>query len=170
MMSTEIATPVERFAGAAERFCAWVDAVPPARGDDLANLCQLLADLVAAGCALGWSEGEPAEFGCEPFELERARERAAALPFRYYSEIFNNLVVPAEEPVTGNLVDDVADMYGEIAPGLVLYRAGKREEAADHWRFWFASHWGEHATSALRAVWSFLAERDGAPREPTEEP
>ena len=45
---------------------------------------------------------------------------------------------------------DLMDIYRDIAPGLALYRAGKRQEAESHWRFWFANHWGEHATSALR--------------------
>jgi hypothetical protein len=128
----------------------------------LALVCRLLADLVAAGCSLGWDEGEPADVECDASELEVVRAAASDLPFQYYSEVFNNLVLPAEEPVTGDIVDDLMDIYREIAPGLVLYRSGKRDEAGDHWRFWFANHWGEHATSALRASWSFLAGREGS--------
>lgn len=96
--------------------------------------------------------------------LELVKARASDLPFQYYSEVFNTLVLPAEEPVTGDLVDDLMDIYRDIAPGLVLYRAGRRPEAANHWRFWFTVHWGEHATSALRAAWSYLAGREGSDR------
>jgi hypothetical protein len=82
--------------------------------------------------------------------------------FQYYSEIFNNLLVPSEEPVTGNLVDDLTDIYSDIAPGLDLFDAGRKDEAKNHWQFWLASHWGEHATSASRALWSYLAGREGS--------
>jgi hypothetical protein len=81
------------------------------------------------------------------------------LPVQYYSEIFNSLVVPPEEGVAGDLVDDLVDIYQDVAPGLELYDAGRRDEAKNHWQFWLASHWGGHATSATRALWSYLAGR-----------
>jgi len=154
--------PLDRFAYAAEQFCVWACKEDAADEDDLARVCQLLADLVAGGCSLGWNGGEPSQLECEAADLELVKARAAELPFQYYAEVFNNLVLPAEEPVTGDLIDDLIDIYRDIAPGLALYRAGKRREASDHWRFWFANHWGEHATSALRASWSFLAGREGS--------
>ena len=160
-MTDHLAGPVERFAHAAEQFCSWATCQNNANEDDLAVVCQLLADLVASGCALGWSEGEPSEIDAQPAEVELVEAKASNLPFQYYSEVFNNLLIPAEEAVTGDLVDDLTDMYRDLAPGLDLYRDGRRQEAADHWKFWFANHWGEHATSALRAAWSFLAGREG---------
>lgn len=160
-MSDQTSSPVDDFASVAQRLRAWVFSEAPAPEEDLVVVCQLLADLVAAGCALGWSVGIPSLLEADRSEVDRARARAANLPLQYYSEIFNNLIVPPEEPVTGDLADDLADIYGDLAPGLVLYRSGRSQEAADHWRFWFAVHWGEHATSALRAAWSSLAEREG---------
>jgi hypothetical protein len=123
---------------------------------------QHIASLFAAGCALGWAEGEPADFDPPVTGVELVQAKAAALPFQYYSEIFNNLLVPSEEPVTGNLVDDLTDIYSDIAPGLDLFDAGRKDEAKNHWQFWLASHWGEHATSASRALWSYLAGREGS--------
>jgi hypothetical protein len=54
------------------------------------------------------------------------------------------------------------DIYSDIAPGLASFESGDLTAAKDQWQFWLASHWGERATSALRALWSFLAGRDGA--------
>lgn len=156
------AEPVDRFARAAEQFCAWGRRRSPSQENELVLVCQLLADLVAAGCALGWEGGEPLEVECDASELELVRAAASDLPFQYYSEVFNNLVLPAEHPVTGDIVDDLMDIYRDIALGLRVYKAGKRQQAGAHWRFWFANHWGEHATSALRASWSFLAGREGS--------
>lgn len=159
-----VSNPVDHFSSVAERLDAWAFSEASAPEEDLVAVCQLLADLVAAGCALGWSFGAPSSLEVDPSAIAKVKARASNLPLRYYSEIFNNLVVPAEEPVTGDLADDLADIYCDIVPGLALYRSGRHEEAADHWRFWFAQHWGEHATSALRAAWSFLARREGSTR------
>jgi hypothetical protein len=56
-------------------------------------------------------------------------------------------------------VDDLVDIYSDVAPGLELFESGDLAAAKDHWQFWLSHHWGEHATSALRALWSFLAGR-----------
>ena len=153
---------LEEFGRAARGFCSWATSPVVPYENEAAAAARHIALLIAAGCALGWAEGEPADFDPPVAGTDAARKKASALPFQYYSEIFNNLVVPAEEPVVGDLVDDIVDIYSDIAPGLALYDAGKLEEAKNHWQFWLSSHWGEHATSALRALWSFLAEREAS--------
>ena len=50
--------------------------------------------------------------------------RAGNLPLNYYSEVFNPIPVPAEEPVVGDLADDIADIYGDIERGLKLLDVG----------------------------------------------
>jgi len=131
------------------------------QGEHEASLAvQYLSALFAAGCALGWEQGESADFRRPDEGIESVRLKASALPFRYYSEVFNNLVIPPEEPVVGDIVDDLVDIYNDIAPGLALFEKGDLAAAKNHWQFWLSSHWGEHATSALRALWSFLAKRE----------
>lgn len=69
-----------------------------------------------------------------------------------------------EDPVelTGSLADDLADIYGDVKPGLDLLAAGgSMSAAAWEWRFSFWSHWGTHAVEALRIVHGRLAP-DGA--------
>ncbi len=128
----------------------------------MAAAARYVADLIAAACRLGWEVGCPENLDVPEELLARAREHFSRLPVRYYSEIFANLVVPPEKPVVADLADDLVDIYRDLYPGLLLFDAGKHAEAGDHWRFWFAHHWGEHATSAIRAIWSYLAGREGA--------
>jgi hypothetical protein len=158
------ASRVEQFAVATLNFCSWATS-PVTEGEDEAVLAaQYLSALFAAGCALDWKEGESADQKAPTHEIEAVRLKAMALPIRYYSEIFNNLVIPPEQPVVGDIVDDLVDIYGDIAPGLALFQEGERAAALDHWQFWFPYHWGEHATSALRTLWSYLSRCEGSAR------
>ena len=129
---------------------------------ELAKVTKLVANLIAAACSLGWEEGNPAEELEVSEKTHFINQKASQFPIKYYSEIFNNLVLPSEEPVTGNLVDDLLDIYLDLYPGLDLYNSGNLDEANDHWQFWFQHHWGEHATSALRAMWCYLANREAS--------
>ena len=85
--------------------------------------------------------------------------RAGNLPLNYYSELFNPTIVPAEEPVTGDLADDIADIYEDIERGLSLLDAGYTEHAVWEWVFQMQAHWGEHATSAIRVLHWFLSDQ-----------
>jgi hypothetical protein len=91
------------------------------------------------------------------FQAEKLKEfrRFGSLPFNFYSECFNPLVVPAEEPVIADFADDLADIWRDVKPGLLLFRAGDR--AAGHWRFHFDVHWGHHATAAMYALQAWFS-------------
>lgn len=75
-----------------------------------------------------------------------------------YAEVFDPWAQPPEEPVTGSLADDVADIYRDLADGLTKWRRGEVAAAWWEWRFGFTIHWGEHAVSALRALHALAAE------------
>jgi hypothetical protein len=79
---------------------------------------------------------------------------------RYYREIFDPYSEPSEAEVVGDLIDDFGDIYRELSGGLSEWQAGTRGEALWEWRFGFEGHWGEHATSALRALFALCAWRD----------
>jgi hypothetical protein len=53
----------------------------------------------------------------------------------------------------GNLADDLMDIYRDLQSGLLKWQRGERTEAAWEWQFHFGIHWGEHAISALRALY-----------------
>lgn len=149
----------------AQCFIAWADGTgsPDAFTAPVA-LRQILA-IYTAGLELPqpWSEGvsngrvaEPALAG----RLRAVRSRAAALPLQHYSEIFSPLVLHPEEPVVGDLANDLVNIYHDVATGLSLYDAGSIDDALWQWGFNFQIHWGEHASSAIRALHRYLAQED----------
>ncbi len=161
-MKQEKATQVaiEAFAESARAYCTWAASPPSPAEEEARQAIELIADLITRACRLGWNEGTPSLCERNDAEIEKVRTKAKVLPLQYYSAIFNNLIVPPEEAVVGDLADDIEDIYRDVASGLELFEQGEVQEAADHWQFWFANHWGEHATSALRALWSHLAGRE----------
>lgn len=69
-----------------------------------------------------------------------------------YTEVFDPY--HDETPVTGCLEDDIIDIYSDIKKGLILFEQGLIVNAVWEWRFGLEIHWGEHATSAIRALQS----------------
>ena len=150
---------IDAFADRARAYCDWSTRSKPGKGD--LDVCAvLLTDLLAAACRLGWREGVPSDGDSTPIP-DNVLSNAKSLPLQLYAEVFEPLVLPPEEPVVGDLSDDLIDIYRDIKEGMILYDSSSKSAAADHWRFWFHNHWGEHATSALRAIWAFLANREG---------
>jgi hypothetical protein len=84
---------------------------------------------------------------------------ATGLPFRNYGEVFDPLPIPPEEPVLGDIADDIGDIYRDIIKGLKLYCAGRPADALLEWSESFRSHWGKQATSAIRALHCYLANK-----------
>jgi hypothetical protein len=99
-------------------------------------------------------------FAVLPERLRSAYSQVSNLPLTYYSEVFNSNVVPPEDPVIGDLADDIADIYRDLRRGLNLLDAGHTEQAVWEWVFHLKHHWGEHATSAIRALYWYLQENE----------
>lgn len=99
--------------------------------------------------------------------VQMVAARASELPLQIYWEVFDPIATPCEEPVAGSIVDDLCDMYLDVARGLVLFDSGDRDGALWEWAFNFRIHWGEHATGALRALHAYLAQEnpDGLSRD-----
>lgn len=76
---------------------------------------------------------------------------------RFYREVFDPYAEPSEGEVTGDIIDDLGDIYRDLQRGLLHWQSGTPGEALWEWRFNFQSHWGEHATSALRAIFALSA-------------
>jgi hypothetical protein len=154
------ADAISTFAHHARIFVSWAEGAEtaPRAADALRNIAELYA------CALSlpklWCDelsqdalGE----GVAPEMMRQVHERAAQLPLQGYWEIFDGSRNPPEEPVHGSLVDDVGDIYRDVARGLALFESGKRAEALWEWAFNFRIHWGEHALSAMRALHRYLS-------------
>ena len=153
-----------RFGDEARRFVAWADGGSTPALDAPLALRHVVA-LYAAALELPqpWSErvshGDAPEPPGLAARLAAVRSRAGTLPLQHYSEIFSPLVM-ADEPVVGDLADDLADIYREVAIGLHLLDAGFVDDAIWQWGFAFQVHWGEHASSAIRALHCYLSRDD----------
>ncbi len=67
-----------------------------------------------------------------------------------YWEVFNPYV--DEEPVCGDLVDDLSDIVADLRNGMKEYETGRFGNAIFEWKFGFSNHWGQHIVNALRAL------------------
>jgi hypothetical protein len=74
---------------------------------------------------------------------------------RYYDDTFNPTRRGHDQLVTSDLADDFADIYGDLMDGVAAWETGDigtRRSAVWAWRFTFWSHWGQHASGALRCL------------------
>jgi Domain of unknown function (DUF5063) len=164
---------VERFAAAAD-FERWiVDGAE--QGPDAARQAQIqLVRLYAYGLELpeAWSDdlaqGSEVERLTEP-GWRKAVAGCERLPLNLYSDVFNPVETKNVTPVTGSLADDLGDIYRDVASGLRAYERGNRAGAVWEWSLGLQSHWGAHATSAIRALHWWLTgnaiDRLSIPRE-----
>lgn len=154
-------TAAVRFAEAAEAFCAWCE-TPATDGPSecraairhLSNLYRLALDLRSRDDA----DPDVESAGVDREQWESVYSRHRELPFTYYWEVFEPVADLPDEPVAGDLADDLADTYGDLMSGLLLFRIGHIEEAEDSWHDHFQFHWGCHATSAIRAIHRWFAQ------------
>lgn len=149
--------PIERFVALAEQFRALVGG---ASGIASPSLCRDLVRSLAELCigAVDLPEVERSDR-----QYARAPRRTLTISFGaedHYREVFNGY--EDDDPVIGSLIDDLQDIDHDLACGLAIARGGTNKDLGDaawEWRMGFFSHWGEHATSALRALY-WLMQRD----------
>jgi hypothetical protein len=164
----ELGVETTRFAGLAQRYRQLIDqreTVPVA--DLLSRVQQLLASLYAAAVSLPDVEGsdDPPRFQMTNDEWQHLFNSLQAIlgPRSHYREVFDPYDPNECEPVTASLADDLADVYRDLREGLHLWDAGHRHDAVWAWRDGFQSHWGEHATGALRAIHALAYRHDLEP-------
>lgn len=75
-----------------------------------------------------------------------------SLPFNCYREVYDPSIEDSDEPVVGDVADDLTDIYSDLTKGLWLLERGHTRAAVWSWKFTFGVHWGRHAVSALRAL------------------
>jgi hypothetical protein len=158
----------EALAALAARYTAALDAgLGASAGDLLRAVHPLLAQLYAAGVVL--PDARPTDGPDLPdrraLEQERRQALGALLGGRcFYREVFDAYDF-VEEPVVGDLSDDLAAVERELREGLDLWQVGRARDAVWAWQFSFETHWSEHATSALRAIrtLAYVYDLDGPP-------
>lgn len=152
------------FAERARRFQRWISESGTEGGSAAREALLELVGLYGAALALPSpflaASGTDQSARVEDAEVERARAWCARLPFQHYGEVFDSTVVPPEEPVMGDVGDDVADIYRDVVTGLRLFDAGHVDDALWEWSFNFRIHWGRHAADAIRAIHLWLASNE----------
>ena len=143
----------ESFTENVERFCEWAEA-------EKHGLIEARQHLLALATSIPRLENyRESELGDD--ELPRRgyegwkedHERFGDLPFQYYMSVFDSHDLEnRDEPVTGDLHDDFADIYGDLWRGLEAHKAGRIKEALSIWIESYFCHWGNHAASALKAI------------------
>ena len=148
----------QHFADAARAYVAWAEC-PTVHGElrEAFTARRLLARLIAGVVELPRERADSEAPDIPAEDQRRVFERFGRLPFNYYSECFDPLVVPAEEPVVADLADDLADVWRDVKAGLLRYDAGDEAGAAWHWTLHFSAHWGLHATAALYALQCWIS-------------
>jgi hypothetical protein len=158
-------TIAARFGREARRFVDWADGSACADRLTAAVALRRVAQLYADALELPqpWTVGVTVQLAEVPVFLEarlnQVRLRAAAIPLQHYSEIYSP-GVPPDPPRVGDLADDLVAIYRDIALGLQLHDVGRIDDALWQWGFGFQSQWGQHASSAIRALHCYLAQED----------
>jgi len=145
-----------QFAEKAHAFCAWCETseeLAESSGEASRSIRKLVAALYLAALDLPEVEVDEAPEGYRLSMEERKRiwPKLKVLPFSYYQVFFtpSNLT---DQPVVGDLTDDLEDIYADLKEGLWLFERGHHQAAVWQWRFSFESHWAHHATDAIHAL------------------
>jgi hypothetical protein len=156
----------------AERYCSVVERAESYERDAfVAALAESLAGVFAAASRL--PAVQPSESASEyrPSQAQwRDRFRAIHEALGDRADYWTTLAPHGEgtqEVVTLPLGDDLADIWGDLKEGLLALESGvPPDDVIWEWRFGFYTHWGRHATEALRALHARLAD-DGGPAAPS---
>jgi hypothetical protein len=151
----DVQKEVREFADAAASFREWVDH-DKLRGSEKAKAALLMIlDLYTKALKVPfvWNdEAHPEIPEVSHAEWQAIYGTDMGLPLDRYGVVFNPLDVPPEEPDTGSLHDDIADIYRDVVTGLRLYEAGHVNAAVASWHESVRNHWGWHATGAIRTL------------------
>lgn len=154
------------FRQAAERFCFLLESKPDDADKWVEDVLASLAMLYACGHTLPTvslneeSSSFGDEVGVDNTEWERVYSLVQSTlgTQTTYWAYFDPSDPPhsLEEPIFGDLADDLADIYRDIKPGLrawVVSNDAMLPSIVFDWKEpLFGSHWGVHAVSAIRAL------------------
>ena len=153
---------VDQFATEAAIFEQWARSGTSQGALALREALIRLARLYLAALELprAWSDEVADQPDAERIDKEECFAVASncrRFPSDFYWQMRDPFGDPPEEPEGRSLMDDVTDVYRDVVTGLREYQAGRRAVALWEWGFGFQRHWGEHATSAIRALHCWLA-------------
>ncbi|MDZ7813552.1 MAG: DUF5063 domain-containing protein [Ideonella sp.] len=154
---TDPSEPIAVFHQLALGFCAWCEGHAPA-GLSKKRAAQWLARLHAAALDLP-ATGPDNDWGLSdlpPAELAAAERNLRPFAGWYYRTVFDPDPFKDDEPLMGDVGDDLLDTYKDIKVGCQLVDQGRPADALWHWSFMHCHHWGQHVVGALCALYAEL--------------
>lgn len=155
----------------AERYCSLIERADTHTREQFAvMLAESLAGLLSAASQLplvlptdvDMPDGPPREQWAQRFA---AVDRVLGEWSGYWTTA--PLGHDAEEPMMLPLGDDLTAIWSDLKRGLFALEGGAQpDDVTWEWRFAFYTHWGRHATEALRAIHARLADNGGPSNEP----
>lgn len=152
-------SPIQAFAQAATTFCDWCRSKPGDERSEARLALRNLSRLYLLAQELRELEDAPDIDADRPNSAawHMIFKRFGTMPFSYYQSIFDPHNIN-EAAATGDLADDLADIYRDLSEGVALYDAGHVDSAEWAWAFSFRKHWGRHAASAIHALHCWFAD------------
>jgi Domain of unknown function (DUF5063) len=157
---TTSASPPDAFEELAVGFCSWCEGASLGAERETAAAVWL-ARLHAAALLLPDTEPDY-EDGVDEFlkpQLAQAEKNLKPFVGWYYRVVFDPDPTNTEEPVMGDLGDDLLDIYKDIKAGCLLREQGRSSEALWYWSYMHQLHWGQHAVGALAALHAYRGSR-----------
>ena len=162
----ESSKPIENFLSSVKAFVDWIQSPPQDSKEEAASALLTLTSLYADAISLmkidvEREEGfEPEECRVLPEEWKEVYERLNHFPFTYYQECESPHDSDSDTVFT-DIVEDLTDIYQDVAEGKKLYDEGQHENALCHWQMTFEYHWGRHCLGAMKALHTwFQSESD----------
>ena len=154
---------VEQFIAAATEFSDWCASAPREEAKEAQQVLVLLVRLYSLALQLREPSNINYELdgeGTDDPTWKNVYKRASALPLQHYAEVLDPEILPAKKDqlAIGDLADDIADIHRDLTAGLSLALAGHIAEAEWEFVHSFRFHWGSHATSAIRALHSWISD------------
>jgi hypothetical protein len=159
---------VIKFRQAATQFCGLLEVDPDQHRLWIREVLMALADLYASANALSmlgpfeFSEDAPEQIRIHHNQWKAVYDQVSrALPQRWYLTFFDltESLDLEQKPVIGDLADDLADIYRDLKPGLLVTSNQQNAvmvEVVFDWQFSFQSHWGDHAVNAMKLLHQLL--------------
>ncbi len=151
---------IVEFTKLVNEYCSWAVSKQDPKTDEAFYALKLLSNLYAKALELPDCEAtDMLETDEIPdIDYNAIHKQFSKIPFQYYREIFHPLNIENEEPVMGDIADDLADIYKDLKDGLWYINNGSELDAVYYWKFTFGIHWGKHATGALSALHSYCTQ------------
>jgi hypothetical protein len=145
----------------AERYCGLIERAEPLTRDAfVSEVAESLAALISHATHLPRVEPTDTDLPDGPtYDQWKDRFMAVGAVLGDWNAYWTTLDITSEEAVLLPVADDLADIWRDLRRGLDGLQVGARvDDVVWEWRFGFCSHWGRHATDALRVLHSHLAD------------